>query len=165
MRTTTRTAPSTTTRTRDHRRPVERTDAFPCAATASVRRTPRPAGTVTTTRRAVGHRAPEPRVATRRGHRPDAAVYWRRRVVAVGLALVSLGIARQAGAALGGDSLATPERRPQVVTYVVAPGDTLWSIAEVIAPDADPRGVVDQLRDARDSDVLLPGETITWTVR
>jgi len=89
-------------------------------------------------------------------------VYRRRRVVAAGLVLVLLGVARQAGAALGGTSLATPERRPQVITYVVQPGDTLWAIAGRIAPDKDPRGVVDALRDARDSDVLFPGETITW---
>ena len=29
---------------------------------------------------------------------------------------------------------------------VVAPGETLWSIAERVAPDRDPRGVVDQIR-------------------
>lgn len=29
---------------------------------------------------------------------------------------------------------------------VVAPGETLWSIAERIAPDRDPRGVVEQVR-------------------
>jgi predicted acyl esterase len=91
-------------------------------------------------------------------------VYWRRRVVAVGLALALLGVARQAGAALGGTSLATPERHPQVITYVVQPGDTLWSIAGEIAPNEDPRGVVDALRDSRDSDVLFPGETITWAL-
>ena len=29
---------------------------------------------------------------------------------------------------------------------VVAPGETLWNIAERVAPDRDPRGVVDQIR-------------------
>lgn len=98
----------------------------------------------------------------RRRHRPSAAVYRRRRVVAAGVVLVLLGVARQAGAALGGTSLATPERHPRVITYVVQPGDTLWAIAGRVAPGEDPRGVVDALRDARDSDVLFPGETITW---
>ena len=37
--------------------------------------------------------------------------------------------AGQASAALGGSSLAPAERRPQVDTVVVEPGDTLWSIA------------------------------------
>ncbi len=36
---------------------------------------------------------------------------------------------------------------------VVAPGETLWSIAERVAPDRDPRGVVDQIRRIND----LPG--------
>lgn len=86
----------------------------------------------------------------------------RRRVVAAGLALAVLGIARQAGATLGGDSLATPERRPQVISYVVQPGDTLWSIAQRVAPGDDPRAVVDAIRESRDTDTLYAGETITW---
>jgi Tfp pilus assembly protein FimV len=79
-------------------------------------------------------------------------------------------VARQAGAALGGDSLATPERHPpasatgRTVTYLVQPGDTLWSIAQRVAPERDPRAVVDALRDARDTDTLYPGEAITWVV-
>ena len=62
------------------------------------------------------------------------AVYRRRRVLAalVGLGLV-LTIAR-AGATLGGSSLATPERLPHVQQVVVAPGDTLWSIARRACP-------------------------------
>jgi hypothetical protein len=31
--------------------------------------------------------------------------------------------------------------------YVVQPGDTLWSIAERIAPDSDPRPIVEELRE------------------
>ena len=42
--------------------------------------------------------------------------------------------------------------------YVVQPGDTLWSIATEIAPDADPRAVVDALRDANGGPELEVGE-------
>jgi Tfp pilus assembly protein FimV len=31
------------------------------------------------------------------------------------------------------------------IAYVVAPGDTLWAIARRVAPDSDPRAVVDAL--------------------
>jgi Tfp pilus assembly protein FimV len=77
-------------------------------------------------------------------------------------------VAAQAGGALGGSPLAAPERRPAVseatgtVRYVVEPGDSLWSIAEVLAPGEDPRPVVDALAEARRGAPLIPGETIIW---
>ena len=63
--------------------------------------------------------------------------------------------------ALGGAPLATSERRPPL-TYVVRPGDSLWTIAGRVAPNSDPRGVVDDLNAARHGAPLVPGETITW---
>jgi Tfp pilus assembly protein FimV len=45
-------------------------------------------------------------------------------------------------------------------TYVVRPGDTLWSIAAAIAPDSDPRPVVDALRDANGGPNLQVGERL-----
>ena len=96
-----------------------------------------------------------------RRHR-TAAVYRRRRFVAAAFGLGLVVVAGQASAALGGSSLASVERRPQVATVVVEPGDTLWSIAERLAPDADPREVVDALVEARGTTEVLPGETLTW---
>jgi hypothetical protein len=60
-------------------------------------------------------------------------------VVAVFL-LVAPGLAR-------GDGPGRPAPR---VTYVVEPGDTLWSIARRVAPGQDPRPVVDGLIEAND---------------
>ena len=77
----------------------------------------------------------------------------------------------QAGAALGGSSLATPERRPASTSEsartsgpstVVRPGDSLWSVAARLAPGDDPRPVVDALAAARHGTILVPGETIEW---
>jgi hypothetical protein len=102
-----------------------------------------------------------PAVEAPRRHR-TAAVYWRRRFVAVALGLGLVVVVGQASAALGGSSLAPAERRPQVETVVVEPGDTLWSIARRLAPDSDPRDVVDALVQARGTTALLPGETLTW---
>ena len=47
-------------------------------------------------------------------------------------------------------------------TYVVQPGDTLWSIASRLAgPGEDPRPVVDRLEEAnRGLGTLMPGETL-----
>jgi nucleoid-associated protein YgaU len=46
--------------------------------------------------------------------------------------------------------------------YVVRGGDTLWAIAERIAPGSDPRGVVDAIAEANavDAGALVPGQTL-----
>jgi len=75
---------------------------------------------------------------TRRG-RALARVLATVLVVAVFL-LVAPGLARGDG----------PDRPAPRVTYVVQPGDTLWSIARRVAPGQDPRPVVDGLIEAND---------------
>jgi nucleoid-associated protein YgaU len=48
-------------------------------------------------------------------------------------------------------------------TYVVRPGDTLWSIATRFRPGTDPRLVVDRIARANDIDAgaLVPGQQVT----
>jgi len=96
-----------------------------------------------------------------RSHR-TAAVYVRRRLAAVALGIGLVLAVGHAGAAFGGNSLATPDARPRVVSHVVQPGDSLWSVARDLAPHSDPRPVVDALSAARHGAALVPGETITW---
>jgi nucleoid-associated protein YgaU len=107
-------------------------------------------------------RAPSRPVA-RRGARPSAATFWRRRLIAGAVGLAVLVMAGKAGAALGGSPLAAPERRPAVTRHVVQPRDSLWSIAERLEPGRDPRPVVDALTAARGDGPLVPGEVIRWT--
>jgi hypothetical protein len=86
-------------------------------------------------------------------------------VCALGAVLVAgllVLVAEQAGAAFGSSPLEAPERPPAVTEYVVRSGDTLWSVARRVAPDEDPRPVVDALAEARQDAPLLPGETIVW---
>ena len=88
------------------------------------------------------------------------AVYRRRRVLA---ALVGLGLlltVARAGAALGGSSLATPERLPHVQQVVVVAGDTLWSIAQRAVPGHDVRPIVDAMVHTLGSTTVVPGELI-----
>jgi LysM repeat protein len=47
-------------------------------------------------------------------------------------------------------------------TYVVEPGDSLWSIAEELAPGSDPRPLVDAIAQANDvlDEELAAGEIL-----
>ena len=89
---------------------------------------------------------------------PDRPTRIRRRRLVALIVAVALFAAATAGRALLGAAASvepsspppvdTPASSPAGETYVVRPGDTLWSIAAAIAPDSDPRPVVDALRDA-----------------
>ena len=111
-----------------------------------------------------------PRGATPRVPRVSRATYLRRRLAVVGLALGLVVVTAEAGVALGGSPLAAPERHPTAATLasstvrpvVVRPGDSLWTIAERLAPGEDPRPVVDEVQTARRGAPLVPGETILW---
>jgi hypothetical protein len=46
-------------------------------------------------------------------------------------------------------------------SYVVQPGDTLWSIAQRVAPGGDPRPLVAELASKIGSARVVPGERIT----
>jgi hypothetical protein len=125
------------------------------------------AGVITITTRATAR--PRPTTSPRRAVAAGAArvvspaIYWRRRVIVVLVAVALVFVMARAGAALGGSTPAAPERHPaHVASTVVRPGDSLWTVAERLAPDRDPRPVVDALSDARDGTVLTPGETISW---
>lgn len=74
---------------------------------------------------------------TTRGRRVLAVLASIPAVVALSIAIVS-----------GGGALASGEQSAPAGTFetvTVMPGDTLWSVAERVAPSADPRDVVDAI--------------------
>ena len=87
--------------------------------------------------------------------------YLRRRLTALALALAVMllgwGVPAAARAVSGS---AAP--RPSGRTYVVRPGDTLWDIAERVAPGEDPRIVVARLAEANglEPGTLPPGRAL-----
>jgi len=111
-------------------------------------------------------RTQSPRVATPRGRRTSRTTFIRRRIAIAVLAVGVVVVAGQAGAALGSSPLTAPGRRPtasSVTNIVVRPGDTLWAIAQRLAPGQDPRPVVDQLGAVYGDGPLVPGETLHWS--
>jgi LysM repeat protein len=90
-------------------------------------------------------------------------------VAAAALALV-LALSWAVGALGGGSLAASGDAAPATVslqmqpvaqaTYVVAPGDTLWSIARHLVPEGDVRPVVDALAADRDGRPLQVGERL-----
>ena len=102
-------------------------------------------------------------VAARLSPRHASAATFRRRRLCALLGLVAaLAIVGQAGAALGGPSLGPLSHAPAVHRYVVRAGDSLWGAASRLAPNDDPRAVVDALVHARGNGPLMPGEVLRW---
>jgi nucleoid-associated protein YgaU len=82
----------------------------------------------------------------------------RRRAAAVALVAALGGLAAARGALPVEPSM----HRVSETTYVVRPGDTLWGIATRLAPDADPRPLVDGIEEANgvDAGSLVPGQQL-----
>ena len=100
-----------------------------------------------------------PRISARHA---SAATFRRRRLFALLGLIGAVVIVGQAGAALGGPSLGVPTHAPAVHRYVVRAGDSLWGAAARLAPNDDPRAVVDALVHARGNGPLMPGEVLRW---
>ena len=82
----------------------------------------------------------------------------RRLVLAVSVALVAGAWAGPIARAVGGAPPAAAAR----MTVVVRAGDTLWSIAEDVAPGRAPRPLVDAISAANgvEAGALAPGQTL-----
>lgn len=98
------------------------------------------------------------------GH--DRGIFLRRRV------LVAALLAVMVGPWIGPvrDAISGPSAGPVPVsrgTYLVRPGDTLWAIAERLAPGEDPRALVDAIVDANglDGRTLESGVTLVLPAR
>jgi Tfp pilus assembly protein FimV len=90
--------------------------------------------TATQTRTAFQPLAPAPLRLTRRG-----------KAVLLGLLALLLLVAVSVGRT-GSQAAMVTENGPALQQTTVQPGDTLWSVAQRIAPDNDPRQVVAQIK-------------------
>jgi hypothetical protein len=94
-----------------------------------------------------------------------AATYARRRLV-VGTLLAVLVVAVAIGVSwLGHPAPAALDARPVAeVQVLVQPGDTVWSIAEGLAPGTDVRPVVDAIVAANGGADLVVGQRLDVTL-
>jgi Tfp pilus assembly protein FimV len=107
-----------------------------------------------------------PRAPTRRSLPDRATRVRRRRLVALAAAalvvIAGVSVGRVLWSAALGDSPAEPIGAEPITgdVYIVQPGDTLWSIAQRIAPGEDPRPVVAALRERNGDVELTPGDRL-----
>jgi Tfp pilus assembly protein FimV len=95
---------------------------------------------------------------------PSAAALRRRRLRVALLALVVVTVlawgAVRASAALGDVPANVPERRSGPVTYVVQPGDTLWSVARRLRPGGGASALVHHWVEANGGAELRVGQVL-----
>lgn len=79
------------------------------------------------------------------------------------LALLAVTLLGRAGTAAAGDAPSVPATR----LVVVQPGDSLWTIAQAVAPGEDPREVVNRLQQLNhlDTAVVVPGQPVVVPAR
>ena len=97
--------------------------------------------------------------------RGRSAVTLRRRraraFVVTALVLVALAWgASRAQTAFGGAPASAPERRLPPATYLVQPGDTLWTIAHQLQAEGDVRPLVRKLVQLNDGAELEVGQVL-----
>ena len=92
--------------------------------------------------------------------RPAPAIYRRRRLLVLGAVLVLAALVIAAVSALQAEPPSFGAEPAATVTYVVEPGDTVWSIAAALVPDADPRPLVDEIVEANGGARLDVGQRL-----
>lgn len=91
------------------------------------------------------------RPVTERGGAPRSGFRLTRRgrVVLIGVPLfLAVAVGGVAGAGLAAAAATAPVAAPHTVTITVAAGESLWDIAERIAPNDDPRDVIYAIQQA-----------------
>ena len=102
----------------------------------------------------------------RRRALPDRTTRIRRRRLAALILVSLLGLGLAALLRWTASNVVGSDESPQPITsavYVVQPGDTLWSIAERVAPGEDPRPIVAELRERNGGSELRAGEELDVT--
>ncbi len=106
--------------------------------------------------------APGPDAVAAPRRRVSVEVRRRRTILAMmGLALALLAFPL---GGFGGASHTTESASAAQIhgsTYVVEPGDSLWSIAERVDPSGDPRPLVSEMASKLGTYTVVPGEQIT----
>ena len=94
--------------------------------------------------------------------RPAPVRLTRRGRVLLGLVTAAVAIVALAATGPQADAADVASGGPATASVVVQPGDTVWSIARSLDPTADPRGLVDRIRDlnALADGVVVAGQAL-----
>ena len=99
--------------------------------------------------------------ATATIQRPQAPeVYRQRRLAVLAVVLVLITSVALLVTRVGHADAGLDGQPSAPLVYVVQPGDTLWTIAEAVAPGTDRREAVGQLTDAAGGTELVPGQRL-----
>lgn len=105
-------------------------------------------------------RRPRPVTRRRRGER-------RRLVTLMGASLLALGLVALVQSILASERAAAPSLEPlssvDGEVYVVQPGDTLWTIAQRLVPEDDPRPLVAEIRSRNGGAEVDVGDRLDLT--
>jgi hypothetical protein len=133
--------------------------------TITSRTTTRPVSSRSRPTRPIGLRSPRPGSPAVSESGPVLRLTRRGRLVVVcSVLMVAVG-----SVAVGGGPAASTDvvHHPRTATVVVSPGETLWEIAQQVAPHADPRTTVaeiEQLNSLSDAGSILVGQPLTVPV-
>ncbi len=103
------------------------------------------------------------RPCRRSSTRPAVRLTRRGRIAAfLGASALLTGVVLGAGQAAQAGPAASAVTGPATALVVVQPGETLWSIAQHLAPQADPRATVQRIRELNGlgSAVVVPGQPL-----
>ena len=96
-------------------------------------------------------------------HQQNSTAKLKRRLKTIGIIFLISAVLLVVGFRAAHQLSAEEPQLPKNQAVIVQPGDTLWSIAQRLAPDADPRPLIDKLTQSLGTANLQAGQEIVFS--